>query len=348
MERYLDECLASIQSQTLTNIEVICLNDGSTDNSSSIIKKYADSDRRFRAIEKANSGYGSSMNLGLRLAKGQFIGIVEADDFIEPDMFQNLCEAANENNSQIVYCNYFNYTAAPSSKNLFVEVFDKTICNKVVNPQVTKEVFLYSIGIWAGIYRRDYLQRNSISFLESPGASYQDTGFILKCLVSANCTYFLHRAYHHYRKDNEASSVHRIDKVFCVNDEYEEVLRYLRTYPDRERALRPVINRRRFSNYMWNYERIDQEFKLMFLSRMREEYLKEIAGGFIDWNYFGIKTKATLQLIIESPETFYLKNSRSTSLQKLLDLIRAVKRSGLKTSYQTVVRLAKLRIHRVS
>ena len=109
VEKYLEECLESIISQTLQDIEVICINDGSTDGSLKIIKKYAKNDPRFVIINKKNSGYGDSMNRGLAKATGEYIGIVESDDWVEKDMFESLYSLAKENEAEVVKSNFYNY-----------------------------------------------------------------------------------------------------------------------------------------------------------------------------------------------------------------------------------------------
>ena len=90
VEKYIHQCMDSIISQTLKDIEIICINDGSKDNTLSILKEYADKDKRIVIIDKSNSGYGDSMNQGLKKANGEYIGIVESDDFVEPNMFETL------------------------------------------------------------------------------------------------------------------------------------------------------------------------------------------------------------------------------------------------------------------
>ena len=106
VEKFLDKCLRSIVNQTLKDIEIICINDGSTDNSLEIIKRFTNEDYRIVVIDKSNSGYGDSMNKGMNIAQGEYIGIVESDDFINKDMFMDLYILAKEYNADIVKSNY--------------------------------------------------------------------------------------------------------------------------------------------------------------------------------------------------------------------------------------------------
>lgn len=90
VKKYLRECLDSLERQTLENIQIICIDDGSTDSSPEILKEFQARDSRFEIISKKNSGYGDSMNQGLAQAHGEYIGIVESDDFVNFDMFEKL------------------------------------------------------------------------------------------------------------------------------------------------------------------------------------------------------------------------------------------------------------------
>ena len=103
----LSKCLDSLVNQTLQEIEIICINDGSTDNSLGIINTFAAKDNRIVVIDKPNSGYGDSMNRGLELAKGEYIGIVESDDFADRDMFEQLYNLTDHGSIDIVRSNYY-------------------------------------------------------------------------------------------------------------------------------------------------------------------------------------------------------------------------------------------------
>ena len=90
VERYLRKCLDSIRNQTLKDIEIICVDDGSTDSSGIILDEYARQDSRFCIVHKKNEGYGKAMNVGIGLATAPYVGVVESDDWIEPDMYENM------------------------------------------------------------------------------------------------------------------------------------------------------------------------------------------------------------------------------------------------------------------
>lgn len=99
----------SVVNQTLKDIEIICVDDGSTDSSATICDEYAAKDPRIKVIHKSNAGYGHSMNRGLENATGEYIGIVESDDFAELDMFENLYKLAKQNDADIVKSDFYLY-----------------------------------------------------------------------------------------------------------------------------------------------------------------------------------------------------------------------------------------------
>ena len=106
VERYLRQCLESLRDQTLADIEVICINDGSTDGSRDIIEEFL-SDPRFRVIDKPNSGYGASMNRGLDEARGRYLAILESDDFLDAPALERLLALAEDNDAQLVKADFY-------------------------------------------------------------------------------------------------------------------------------------------------------------------------------------------------------------------------------------------------
>ena len=113
VEKYLRQCLDSIIHQTLKDIEIICVDDGSTDSSPEIIREYMAKDPRVKVITKPNSGYGNSMNRGFDMAEGEYIGIVESDDYADPEMFETLYRIAKENKLDVVKSGFYYYFSVP-------------------------------------------------------------------------------------------------------------------------------------------------------------------------------------------------------------------------------------------
>ena len=149
VEKYLEQCLSSLATQDMHDMEIICLNDGSKDGSSEIAHKYERKDSYFRVIDKSNSGYGKTMNLGLSLAKGEYVGIVESDDFVEPDMFSYLYTVAKENDADVVKSAFWIHV---NGSDIFQNVISDEWYDKVISDKDTFEIFDLNPNIWSNLY----------------------------------------------------------------------------------------------------------------------------------------------------------------------------------------------------
>ena len=293
VEKYLDECLESARAQTLKDIEVICINDGSTDGSLDIIKSFMDRDPRFRVIDKPNSGYGDSMNRGLEAARGTYIAILESDDRMDPEALEYMVGRAERENLEVLKCNFWLYwsTEDPKRGNRHDLYFPLASPEMVLMgphaPIDYPQIFWAKASIWSALYRRDFLEKNNIRFLPTPGASYQDAGFTFKVLACARRMAYSSRAFLHYRQDNENSSVNSKGKVYCTCDEHAEMRRFLNEdRPDLKAALDPIRAYVKFVNYRWNYDRLADQFKPEFLERFAQEMREEVEQGNIPAGYF--------------------------------------------------------------
>ncbi|WP_392552403.1 glycosyltransferase [Orbus wheelerorum] len=275
VEKYLEQCISSIIKQTLKEIEIICINDGSTDSSLAILQKFALLDDRIKIISKTNTGYGNSMNIGLDHAQGKYISIVESDDFIAEDMLESLYTLAVEKQLDVARCHYYFFRT--EDKN--IEKIDLSFVpqNKVVKPQEHWSIFFQAPSIWANLYRHDFLSKNNIKFLETPGASYQDTSFSFKVYACCERLYITDKAYLFYRIDNINSSINSKNKVFCVNDEYEEILSFAKKSNWYE-GIKKLIPAIKYNAYIWNYNRLQTSNKKMFLKR----WIKETKADFVE------------------------------------------------------------------
>jgi glycosyltransferase involved in cell wall biosynthesis len=297
VERYLPKCLDSIIAQTLDDIEIVCINDGSKDNSLSIIQDYANKDNRIVVIDKPNSGYGDSMNKGLKIAKGEYIGIVESDDFTEVNMFADLYTTAQKNKVDIVRSKYYLYWEDKGDEKYLDYRFK--FFDKVFIPNEQKTIYMLPPAIWSAIYKRDFLEQNDIHFLPTPGASYQDTAFFLKSLFCAHSMIFLNKYYLHYRQDNDSSSVKNcsLEKAAFVSKEYNEFYKFAQKQQDSFCKIEKIVNTKYLRTMLWNLYRVAKKDRIKYIENEYENFKDILINNTFIGLYFSAMEKAILWCI---------------------------------------------------
>lgn len=301
VEKYLPECLDSLKAQTLRDIEFICINDGSTDSSLEILRRYAADDPRFVIIDKSNSGYGASMNRGLDVARGEYVGIVESDDVASPKMFKKLYQFAKKHDCDIVKSNYYEYDG---QTDVFQDVFGNFRCGEVFDVREDLDVLKMIPIIWAAIYRRSMLVETGVRFNETPGASFQDTSFVFRAWVASRRIALLRDAYLHYRVSRAESSVKSDSKVFEVCSEYDMSYDFLHQDPQRVEDFGGLINVVKLGTYRWNYNRIAERHRAAFCERWSQELRRDDAEGLLDASYFEPGDWEVVRAIRDDPEGF--------------------------------------------
>ena len=304
VERYLEECLDSLVAQSFTDFEVLCINDGSTDGSLAIIHRYMEADARFRVIDKPNSGYGASMNMGLANAIGEYIAILESDDFFEPNALELLVDAAERNQSDVMKADFYLYWSTPQERDELFRIVDEQEVGRTVRPIDDLAIFFRKPSIWSALYRTNFLKDNGIDFLETPGASYQDAGFNFKVWASAARATFIADPILHYRQDNEKSSVNSSAKVYCVCDEYASMASFVNDRLEGDPRLMGILECMKFDSYMWNYDRLSGDLRGDFIVRASSEFADDLDKGLVDFRLFDPWTAADLRLLASDPERF--------------------------------------------
>lgn len=301
VERYVGECIDSLLAQTLKDIEIICVNDGSTDGTLGILRRYEQADPRVRVVDKPNAGYGHSMNLGFSLARGEYVGITESDDFAEHNMYKTLYKFAKKHDLDLVKANYYEHTDDGDVK---MEPFARFEYKRVFDPRVEQDVLTVLPVIWSALYRRQLIVDENIRFNETPGASYQDTSFVHQVWCSARRVALLPGAYIHYRVDNANSSVKSSSKIYEVCGEYELTDEFLRRDPERYKAFAPIMNLLKLGTYRWNFNRIADEYRRGFAERMQREYRKAREEGTLHADYFSPQDWEMLELLMDDLDAF--------------------------------------------
>lgn len=303
-EPYLSQCLSSLVDQSLQDIEIICVNDGSTDGSLAILHRFAKKDSRISILDKPNTGYGDSMNKALKRAHGTYIGILEPDDWIDENAFKIMYQAAKKYDADVVKTNFYRTHSDVKTGAVIDEKVNEITEKSTVHPSKDRTVFQFMPAIWSAIYRRDFLIDNHINFLPTPGASYQDLSFSFKVWTLAQKVVLLPDAFVHYRVDNANSSVNNPGKVNCTVDEYAEIETFLC-----ERGIFPdfgaTMNAAKFRNYHWNFQRLNKKLAKEFYQTWRQELVSASEEGLIQPADFHKKDWLAARMMVKHPGLAY-------------------------------------------
>ena len=211
---YLEQCLDSIVAQTHKELEIILLNDGSTDDSLSTMQRYAIADGRIKVIDKQNQGYGATCNRGLAEASGTWISIVEPDDWIEPSMYADMLAFAQQYADEDTP---LDIVKTPSWRIWMPDTEQQRKLNCSYKNRIHPRHQPFSIGdaahllchhpsIWSAIYRMSFLKEHDIHFKEIPGAGWADNPFLVETLCQTNRIGYFDTAYYCYREETPEKS----------------------------------------------------------------------------------------------------------------------------------------------
>lgn len=270
VEKYLKRCIDSILNQSFENFELILVDDGSTDNSGKIVDEYEGIDKRIRVIHKENGGQGSARNRGLDIAKGNYIGFVDSDDWIHRDMYKILYENITKYNAEISQINHYpsnNYMKDDYIKEYNVEVVDNVL--KEFGNCTSFELLLY-IFVWNKLYSANIWKE--VRFPENKFA--EDLRVIYKIYDKSNKIIKIGcKLYYYYMSDNSSTrGKFNIKKLEDI-EAWEEMLQFFNdNYPNINISnLKSVFCGRLLRYYFWSneYKDIQKELKRKFNANFR-------------------------------------------------------------------------------
>lgn len=278
VEKYLNQCLDSVLNQTLQNIEVICVNDSSTDGSLAILEEYAKKDERVIVVTQPNSGAGAARNKGLSLAVGKYLSFLDSDDFFEPDMLELACKKAEEDRADFVVFQSDQYYA---DKKKFVEV-SWTLREKEIPPytpfshrQMTDNIFKVFVGwAWDKLYNREFVLRNRLQFQEQRTSN--DLLFVFSAVALAKRISIVKKVLAHQRRDAKDSlSKTRENSWHCFYDALTALRDRLKAEGLYEELEKDFINYAlHFS--LWNIRTLAEPTKSMLVQKMKKEWFAEL------------------------------------------------------------------------
>ena len=262
-EKYLGKCLDSVRDQTFRDFEVICIDDGSKDNSAAILKRYAEGDERFRITSlSVNRGVSHSRNLGIALARGEYLYFMDSDDWIDPDYLEQMHNHAVATNQNVVInCNWYlengKYRRRKPSPNSFVAEEGSFFDTWRVQAD-------YLSVIWCRLYRTEYIRNNGILFPKVNGA--EDVSFVSLAEILQEKSYIFRGPYYHYLQHRKSlSRTKGIDyKHFLVYDQLLDACR--------SRNIPPSAARRFFVWYGFRIgDSVEFDFLRSFFARVKAD-----------------------------------------------------------------------------
>lgn len=288
VEKYLEQCLDSIVEQTLSDIEIICVDDGSTDNSIKILERYAERDNRIKIIAQKNMGAGAARNTGLEASCGKNVLFLDSDDFFELDMLEQAVKKIEEYQADFVV---FKSNQYHMESKQFVET-PWTLQEKDIPPympftyrELTDNVFKTFVGwAWDKLYRRDFILQNNLKFQEQRTSN--DLLFVFSALILAERIAVVGEVLAHQRRGiKDSLSVTREKSWHCFYD----ALIALRNRIQEEGLFFDL--EQDFINYalhfsLWNLNTLSEPTKTVLNKKLCNEWFEELGIKYKKEDYF--------------------------------------------------------------
>ncbi len=271
VEKYLNRCVDSLLGQSLNNIEIILVDDGSTDESGKIADKYLELDSRVKVIHKENGGLSSARNAGMDIATGEYVGFVDSDDWVRNDMYEKLYTSAVKYQSDMVMTGFYReYESGTVVENPLIlsdkyyeneEVIDKILIPMIGADSNARDDIEIDMCVWRNIYRSDLLKENNIQFISERLYISEDIVFHLEVFRYVKSVSVVKDFLYYYTVNVQSlTQVYKADRF------------------NKECILFEYVRDRLYS--LGLYEKSIERFKRAFIGRARVCIIKEARDNF--------------------------------------------------------------------
>ena len=320
---YVRQCLESLKNQTMQESEFILIDNGAIQEAKNLITEYEHSDSRFKVIHiKKNNGVGRALNKGLEIARGQYIGIVESDDFIEPDMYDKLYNKITNYNSDVCITGFYTYNNGTSTPyNLLVNsIFDNI--NETHIFSVFDYPFLFTChqSMWAKLYKSEFIK--SIKFYEN--GTYVDAQFMTEVFCRTRNIIGLKEHLYHYRIDNQNASNSNAKKdasLMNIIDDWEDCKKIIYKYNLYDQLKEEMYYQASKAGYRF-YKNIDMKYKKQFFNKWKH-FTKELKNDKnFSFKYFNPEQKRFIECVLNNnyKATLNLNNTNDKLLEKIFSV----------------------------
>lgn len=227
VENYMRQCIDSLLNQTLSNIEIILVDDGATDTSPKICDEYARRYSRIKVIHKLNGGLGSARNAGMKEARGKYIGFVDSDDYVSVKMYETLLDVAETNKADCAYCEFTRFwndtvdVTKPPKKTIKVysdkEILDAYLLDRIGCSPSEKEDCSYGASVNLGLFRSDVIQRSKVEFVSEREFIAEDMIFDIDFIPYCKKIVHTNEALYFYRFNPDSLTTRYVSDRFERN-----------------------------------------------------------------------------------------------------------------------------------
>lgn len=245
VEKYIERCLKSLVNQTMQEIEILIINDGTKDNSMDVCNKYAKLDDRIKIYNKENEGLGLTRNYGIKRALGEYVCFVDSDDYVDVDMCQKLYNEAKKNDADIVYGGIFydnnnnKIVKKPCVNNVTMwkgkEKVKELLLDFIATKPKEKNDTIMEVSVWKALFKRKILVENNILFVSERQFISEDVIFDIDYFLHCKCIVAIPDCIYYYcLNENSLSKSFRSDRFKKVKILYEEICRKLSEHYDED------------------------------------------------------------------------------------------------------------------
>ncbi len=279
---YLKECLDSLCGQSYRNLEIICINDGSTDNSGDILEKYAVQDPRIVIIERTKpSGSGAlPRNLGIKRSKGDYLAFVDSDDYLDARFVETLLTGAKKNDADLVLCS--NYRVDEDDRILEVdtelhfEYFNDKLAAFSSSDMPDRIFQISNAAVWHRLFKKEFVDKNQLYFQENT-PSMDDIFFVNATLVAAEKIYIMNDRLIYYRDGRRGSQTSQIERHYeSVYMAFSELIHWMKSRDNYE-PFKVSLNNWILATMMWWYTNIrEKEISERVFYLYKNEYFPKL------------------------------------------------------------------------
>lgn len=275
-EKYIGECLDSIINQTLRDIEIICVNDGSTDGTAAILEDYSKKDDRVIIIDQKNLGAGAARNNGLRKATGEYLSFLDADDFFEKDMLEKSYNAAKKKDADVVVfeCDLYS-NSEKKYRPCYYSIHSMLLPDHqpFAGVDIEKDIFKAFVGwAWDKLFKTSFVRENNLTFQEQ--RTTNDMLFVFSAVVKAESIVIVNKVLAHHRRDEGSLSVTREKSWMCFYYALGALKKQLIEWNLFERFKQDYINYCvHFS--LWNLNSLAEPTHTLLLNKLKDEWYDE-------------------------------------------------------------------------